>query len=173
MMTTWGQVLTAAVEPVTFQELGGASAMESLMRGVLVMFAVLSLLATGCGGDSVSAADFSRDGDALCAAKQAKIDAVFEEYPDGPSGEQVQDVVGAFVPILSEFHDGLEAIGSPEGKQAAFDSYVELVGRTTYEFDVAKGSRAKAEKLFNQDNGAEFGALERELGLNTCAAASG
>lgn len=106
----------------------------SLGRLAVVGAALLSIAACGgtdaAGGTPAPSREaFLQQGNAICAAGNAKMDAASEQLEIGPDGEPTMESVGAFlhdavIPNVAGQIDGLRALRPPEELKADFDSLI-------------------------------------------------
>ena len=144
-----------------------------MLRGSLITMIVTTSACGSGDNDTVSSAQFKRQGNVLCRDKQAKIGAVFTNFPDKPSRGQMRDVIRKFVPILTEFRDGLRRLGAPKNQREDYGAYLALLNQAIDRDKAAQNDPVKAEAEFNQAGEEKLTSLERKLGLNVCARANG
>ena len=156
------------------------TASRSLHRISLVLLVALtSLGAAACGGDddggggggeAVPKAQFVEDVTKLCEDRDAAAEALFEDFPttETPTGEQLQELVAGFIPIIEDYREGVADAGPPEGLESEYEEYLELIDETLADFEDAADDPDKATALFEEEDD-RFGEIEEKLGLEACA----
>ena len=145
-----------------------------VMHRTSVIAAVVAfLLVSGCGddesGDAVARDVFQRDVNALCQEEHTRVDAMFEGFPEEPTKSDMQDLIGAFAESFREYRDGLVAVGPPDGQEAEYDKYLDLVDSHLETLDRGAADPDEAERLFNEEGDDPMAEIEEELGLDVCA----
>lgn len=136
--------------------------------GGLVAAAAVVLGACGEGDDRPSAAGFASKVNALCEAEHGKVDALFENFPEEPTPQDMQQLVVDFTPIVRQFRADVIEVGEPSGKEAEYRRYAELLDEMVERYEAAGQDAEKAEAMFNEE-GTEMADAERDLGLAVCA----
>lgn len=143
------------------------------MRRLLLAALVVGLpLLSACGDDddtAVAPEEFQREVNTLCEEEHARVDAMFEDFPEEPTPEDMQQLIGEFASTFETYRDGLVAAGPPEGQQAEYDDYVDVVNSHLADLKRGADDAAEAERLFNQEGEDPLNPLEQELGLDVCA----
>lgn len=146
------------------------------MRGrrMAACVGAIVLLAGACGDDdddTVNASTFVAEVNAVCEERDAKIAEIFEDFPEEPSGADMQRVVGEFVPILRDYRDEVRAAGVPDGREDDYRAYLDLLDEALQNFEGAEDDPDEAREVFEEDD-PRFAELERKLGLDDCADSS-
>jgi hypothetical protein len=141
----------------------------------------LALVAAGCGGDdddtsttaSLTKAEFLKQGNAICAAGNQKIDAGFEEYikkhdigrNEEPTPAQMEELAETvLLPQIKEQVEGVKSLPAPSGDEADVEAIV-----TAAEEAIEKAEDDPA-SIATEGSG-PFGkanALARDYGLTVC-----
>lgn len=143
-----------------------------MRKNVMVMIAV-ALAFAGCGSDdesdAVGPAEFERRVNALCSDEHERVDAMFKDFPDEPTREDVQALIGMFAGSFREYRDELVEVGPPEGREADYEDYIDVVGTHLAKLDRGADDPEEAERLFNEEGEDPLAEVERKLGLDVCA----
>jgi hypothetical protein len=132
---------------------------------------VASACGGGNGGGELSADEFRRQADAICAEFEAKLDAV--EPP--ASADDIERFVNEAVPIIEDGTRELNALDPPEEFEDEWTRVVEINEEnleTIRDVQAAyeDGNLEEAQRLIQEAGGNEEEAdrLAREIGLTEC-----
>ena len=142
--------------------------LRAMALGVAVSAAIVG---GACGGEddsNVSQEEFVKQVNALCTAEHEKVDALFTDFPEEPTPDQIQRLIDGFTPILREYRDDVKDVGAPEGKADEYERYTERLDDIVARYEAAAGDAEAAQALFNEDD-TSLGEMEAELGLDVCA----
>lgn len=113
---------------------------------------VLGTVSAACGGDELTLEEFFRQGQAIDADFEERIEAVYDRLPDdgGETDENLQSnraFYGEFAVVYEEFVDELETLNPPSEAEAAFDELI-TAGRAVVEFLREVADRAERADSF-------------------------
>jgi hypothetical protein len=147
-----------------------------MRRGLALAVAAVAGLLAACGGGggtdtTVSAAEFRRQADAICAKYQNQLNAL-----GTPSSlADLKDYVNKAVPIIEKGNAELQALEPPEELAATWNRALEL---NRQQLDIVRDlqdaveaeDEAKMQDLLEQAQAAneESDKLARQLGLREC-----
>jgi hypothetical protein len=149
---------------------------------LVIAVAAVGLVAAGCGSDSsttdstasLTKAEFLKQGNAVCAAGNKKLEAGFESFakehnlseknePTEAEFEELAETV--LVPGVQGQVDGLRALGTPEGDEGELDELLTNAEEAVEEVE-------EEPMLIAEENGEEpFSTVNKEArayGLTTC-----
>lgn len=150
--------------------------LQRSFRWVALGAALTIPLLSSCGDDGpdrLSKAEFLKQGNAVCAASNERINAAFEKAAGGSDAPPTE----AIVPILDELTDevrgqidGVDALEPPEELADRVDDLIEAanVAYDQMEADIEADPVAFAED--ESDPFAKANAINAEIGLTECAA---
>jgi hypothetical protein len=150
-------------------------------RGLAALLGILTLLLVACGGGSgggastggtsLSAADFRKQADAVCAKYEQKLNDIGQPT----SVSELGDFVDKAVPLIEQGNTELQKLQPPDELQADWDKAMaiqdENLQKTRDLQDaVHKNDQAAMQKLFIDlgSNQAESQRLATKIGLQNC-----
>jgi hypothetical protein len=147
-------------------------------RGLAALFGILTLLLAACGGGSggggstsLSAVDFRKQADAVCAKYEQKLNDIGQPT----SLSELGDFVDKAVPLIEQGNTELQKLQPPDELQADWDKAMaiqdENLQKTRDLQDaVHKNDQAAMQKLFTDlgSNQAESRRLATKIGLQNC-----
>lgn len=125
---------------------------------VIVVVAVLSLVATSCGGSGdpspkrLTKAEFVAKGDAVCAASEKKLEAAFAEEFTGegdPTPKQMQAVLRRAATITEGTVAKLKRLEPPATLEKRFDTALADAGRGIAALRKGAAGPDEAKAIFN------------------------
>jgi hypothetical protein len=138
--------------------------MMNLRIGVIALVAALALAAAGCGGDDETTAEpltkeeFITQADEICTEGNEEL--ATEEQPDPENLDAF--ITDTLAPNLQEQHDGIAALGVPEGDEEEIESLLD---------NLQEGIDALEEDPNTLTEGGPFVEVNRqatEYGLQVC-----
>ena len=136
---------------------------------VSVPLTVLMMVACGEDEETLTTEEFLEQGNAICEAGAAEVDAAVdaaaaEEFPEGEVPEAPVSFVDVAAPIFQEQLDDLEALDPPEDLQGDADEMLEAAQ------SALDSVTDDPDSIFGEENPfAEADNLAIEVGLTACA----
>lgn len=162
---------------------------------VMPLVAIVGIALAACGDDSPSAlskAEFVEQADAICAATNAEVEPIFEDFystafagmPEGPTTEtENQTIMEGFdgvldevTPIFERQVEDLRALGAPEADGETIEALLaDFESAMTEMNEVADAAVAGDEEAIHamtaedaQDPFSDVNARARDYGLTVC-----
>jgi hypothetical protein len=142
----------------------------------LIAVAALLALASGCGGgsddDSLTKAEFSKQGNAICtranADQQKALTAAYAKLnKEGAKGKKVEEdlISNTALPPIAKMTEELADLGTPEGEEEKAEQMVEAFEEEVQKIeDDPAGALSGTVGSFDEAN-----KLAGEFGMNSCA----